>query len=340
MAEYLEAIRLKPGLPEAHNGLGNALKDQGKLPDAVAEYREAIRLKPDLPEAHNNLGTILKVQGKLPEAVAEFRVAIRLNHDYHMPHYNLGNALAAQRKLSEAVAEFRVAIRLKPDYPETHCNLGHALRLQGQFEAALAAVQRGHELGTKTPGWRYPSAQWVLEAKRLVELDRRLPELLAGKTKPTNAAEQVEFAEFCGASKHKYLAAVRLYADAFQAEPNLVNDLVKGHRYNAACDAAIAAAGKDEGAKKIDDPERARLRTLALGWLRDDLAAWSKRLDGGKPANLALVAGKMRHWQQDADLAAVRDADALAKLPETERAEWLKLWQDVEALLKRTAEAK
>ena len=48
----------------------------------------------------------------------------------------------------------------------------------------------------------------------------------------------------------------------------------------------------------------------------------------------------MRHWQQNADLAAVRDADALAKLPETERAEWHKLWQDVEALLKRAGAAK
>ena len=42
-----EAIRLKPDYAEAHNNLGIALTDQGKLDEAVAEYREAIRLKPD-----------------------------------------------------------------------------------------------------------------------------------------------------------------------------------------------------------------------------------------------------------------------------------------------------
>ena len=47
IAEYREAIRLKPDFAEAHNNLGNALQAKGKLDEAIAEYREAIRLKPD-----------------------------------------------------------------------------------------------------------------------------------------------------------------------------------------------------------------------------------------------------------------------------------------------------
>ena len=31
----------------AHNNLGIALDDQGKLEEAIAEYREAIRLQPE-----------------------------------------------------------------------------------------------------------------------------------------------------------------------------------------------------------------------------------------------------------------------------------------------------
>jgi hypothetical protein len=34
----------------------------------------------------------------------------------------------------------------------------------------------------------------------------------------------------------------------------------------------------------------------------------------------------LHHWQQDSDLAGVRDPAALAKMPEAERAEWQKLW--------------
>jgi hypothetical protein len=44
----------------------------------------------------------------------------------------------------------------------------------------------------------------------------------------------------------------------------------------------------------------------------------------------------LRHWQTDADLAGVRDADALAALPESERAAWRALWTRVDALLART----
>ena len=41
------------------------------------------------------------------------------------------------------------------------------------------------------------------------------------------------------------------------------------------------------------------------------------------------------HWQNDGDLAGIRDEAALAKLPEAERKEWQGLWGDVKALLER-----
>lgn len=47
----------------------------------------------------------------------------------------------------------------------------------------------------------------------------------------------------------------------------------------------------------------------------------------------AKVQKTLRHWQKDADLAGVRDAEPLGKLPETERQAWQQLWTDVAALL-------
>ena len=133
IAEYREAMRLKPDFAEAHINLGVALRDQGKLDEAIAEYREALRLKPDHAEAHSNLGLALSDQGKLDEAIAEYREAIRLKPDHAMPRYNLGNALGDQGKLDEAIAEYREAIRLKPDLAEAHINLGNALRIKGSW---------------------------------------------------------------------------------------------------------------------------------------------------------------------------------------------------------------
>jgi hypothetical protein len=98
-----------------------------------------------------------------------------------------------------------------------------------------------------------------------------------------------------------------------------------GHRYNAACAAALVASGKGEDADKLDDKERARLRQQALGWLRGDLDLWAKQVESGKPPVRAAVRQTLQHWQKDTDLASLRDAVALAKLPDAERADFEKL---------------
>jgi hypothetical protein len=46
----------------------------------------------------------------------------------------------------------------------------------------------------------------------------------------------------------------------------------------------------------------------------------------------------MQHWLDDPDFNGVRGPDALAKLPESEREGWQKLWADVAATLARAQE--
>ncbi len=118
----------------------------------------------------------------------------------------------------------------------------------------------------------------------------------------------------------------------------MADDLQAWDRYNAACCAALAAAGQGEGGAKLDDKERGRLRQQSLGWLRADLILWDKQVQAGTPQVRAGVQKTLEHWMEDADLMGVRDAAALAKMPEVERAEWKKLWADVEALRKKAGE--
>ena len=72
---YGRAMQRKPDYAEAHNNLGTAFKDQGKLDEAILCYRRALELKPGFAEAHNNLGNTLTCQGRLVEAVACYRRA-------------------------------------------------------------------------------------------------------------------------------------------------------------------------------------------------------------------------------------------------------------------------
>jgi tetratricopeptide (TPR) repeat protein len=254
-------------------------------------------------------------------------------------HYGLGNALLAKKQLDEAGAEYRKAIALQPDYAEAHCNLAEILRLQGQFSAALDFLKRGHALGSKRKDWPYPSGQWVADAERLVRLEPKLPDLLAGKATPADNGERLGLVEVCRLQS-RYLAGARLYANAFTADPKLADDLKASHRYNAACLAALAAARQGIGADKLDGEEQSRLREQALAWLRAELEQWSKQLDGGRLENRQFARHKLEHWQRDTDLAAVRDAAALKKLSAQEQESWRKLWADVAELLKKAGNAK
>ena len=145
----------------------------------------------------------------------------------------------------------------------------------------------------------------------------------------------MSFARLCYLKK-LYADSARIYRDAFNAKPEWADDLQESHRYNAACAAALAGAGKGEGADKMDDKDRVRLRQQALDWLRADLALWGKKAESGGPAARTALQTTLRHWQEDADLAGVRDAAALDKMPESERGDWKKLWADVGKLLKKS----
>jgi tetratricopeptide (TPR) repeat protein len=63
----------------AHINLGWALKDQGRLGEAIEQYRRALEIRPDSAEARNKLGVALALQGKLDEALAEFILAVKFD---------------------------------------------------------------------------------------------------------------------------------------------------------------------------------------------------------------------------------------------------------------------
>jgi eukaryotic-like serine/threonine-protein kinase len=163
-------------------------------------------------------------------------------------------------------------------------------------------------------------------------LEAKLSEFLAGKATATDNRERFGFLEVCRLER-RHVAAAQVFAEAFRADPKLTDDLKVFHRYNAACSAALAAAGQGTDADKLDDQERRRLRNQALAWLRVDREQRAKGLEEGKPEDRRVMRATLEHWQRDTDLASVRDADALQKLAAEERESWQKLWADLAELL-------
>jgi hypothetical protein len=158
--------------------------------------------------------------------------------------------------------------------------------------------------------------------------------VLRGEDKPKDAAEGIGFADFAYNSK-RLGASVRLYTESFRTDPKLAEDTNSGHRYNAACAAALAGTGQGVDKPPLDEPEKARWRKQALDWLRADLVHWTKQAEAGKPEANSLIGQTLQHWKDDTDLAGIRDLDGLAKLPENEQTAYRAFWGDVDALLKK-----
>ena len=141
IAHFEEALRLNPGLADAHNNLGIALAELGHAPEALAEFKRAVALKPDFTKAHTNLSNALRMDGRLPEAIAEGEEAVRLTPDYAGAQDNLGVALADAGRLPEAIVHYREAVRIDPDFPEAHYSLGVALAETGQVPPAIGEFE-------------------------------------------------------------------------------------------------------------------------------------------------------------------------------------------------------
>jgi tetratricopeptide (TPR) repeat protein len=268
----------------------------------------------------------------LDESIAAYRTALRIKPGDAGAHYNLGVALRDQGKLDEAIAQLREAIRIKPDHAEAHSHLAYTLKRQGKFAEALAELRSAHELGSKQPNWRYPSAQWVRDAEQAITLAARLPAVLTGDEAPKDAAEELAFAKLCY-DMGRHSAATGLFAEALKADRKLAEDRQTQYRYAAACAAALAGCGHGKDAPPPDEAARAGLRTQARDWLRAELAAWSKLIESGPPQARPAIAQTLEHWKVDPDLAGLREPDELAKLPKDEQTACRALWAEVDDLL-------
>jgi serine/threonine protein kinase len=296
---------------------------------ASDEFQKVIELDPKNVEAYHNLGVALWKQGKLDEAIAACRTAIELSPLYPVAHDTLASILRDHGQPDAAIAEHRKAIELAPKIAESHSSLGYTLYTLGRLEEAAGAYREAKELGGSAD-----SQKQLRRCQRLLTLGERLQAAIRGEQQPADAELRLDLADLCYHLK-RYARCVRLYADAFAADGKLADDMKALHRYNAACNAALAGCGRGIDANNINDKERARLRQQALDWLRADLAAYGKLLEGGKTANRFQVQQQLQHWRLDTDLVGVRDAKELANLPAAERQAWEKLWTDVATMLKR-----
>ena len=170
------------------------------------------------------------------------------------------------------------------------------------------------------------------EAEALIFPDTEA--FLEQKHEPHDNVERLALLGICR-FKDLNRTSAKLYADAFAADPKLVDDPQVRHRLNAALAAVLAGCGLGKDAALVDETERARWRKQARQWLADELAAENQRLQGASAEDSARSRLLWMRWQADVDLAGLGRPRALDHLSPTERNDCRILLSDVDALVKR-----
>jgi tetratricopeptide (TPR) repeat protein len=232
-------------------------------------------------------------------------------------HNSLGWYLSRKGKTDAAIASLRQAIALAPTNGQAYQNLAWVLDSKGRLDEAIAAYKKAVELVPRN-AWGHTNLGWVLHRKgKTDEAMTCFRKAIGFNPRYVPAHNNLGRALLC---KGKTGAAFTSFRKAIALDPSC--------RYDVACWAALAASSDS------DRDRAARCRKQALAWLNADLAATRQEAASSKAAERTTAKNRMRHWQNDADFAGLRGREALAKLPETERALWHRLWVEVGGILK------
>jgi TolB-like protein/Flp pilus assembly protein TadD len=172
-AEAEEALRLDPGLPQAHGALGWTHYVAGDYVRALEEYAIALEGLPNDAEIIARIGYTHRRLGNWAEVFVAFESATALSPRNANLAYDLGgHSFLANRRYADAVQAYGRAETLAPDLYDAAIHRGHTyVHWQGQVDSLGAIVARlpEHLHLPEIELARVESALWSRDADAMLE---------------------------------------------------------------------------------------------------------------------------------------------------------------------------
>ena len=160
---FREAIDVQPEIEAPHRGLALALRDQGRLEEALRELRTATQLDPADSDAHYTLGSVawaLSLPANMPAAKkgglspadyqalagAEFSKALALSPKDPMLRMNLAILYMDSNRSQDAIQQGEEAVRIAPGDAAAHVILGRCYFASGEEERAAKEYEAATKL--------------------------------------------------------------------------------------------------------------------------------------------------------------------------------------------------
>ena len=125
-ADYEQALKLRPDIPELRANLGLMQHESGNYPEAIRSFQEALRLKPSLYVPNLFLGVDYLHAGKAKEAIPLLLKAEKMNPNDFLPSLTLGRAYNSLGEYASAVREFSRTLRIDSKQSSAWFDMGIA----------------------------------------------------------------------------------------------------------------------------------------------------------------------------------------------------------------------
>lgn len=213
---YRHMIALAPQAGPLYGNLGNFLREQGRLDEAVAVSQESVILSPRSAPAHNDLALALHARGQLDEAITHYQKALEYQPNYAQPCNNLGEIVFSEGRYAEALVYFEEALTRNPKLADAHYNRALTLVALGRKDEAIAAYKKTLQLHYHNSAAHSDLAALFAERGRTQEAIHHFREAI--RIAPDYAEAHFNLAETLARSG-RILEATREYQEVLRIEP-------------------------------------------------------------------------------------------------------------------------
>ena len=146
MAAGVDPARYSARLAEA-----SALRNAGRIAEAIAAYRDVLSIEPGLPDSWYNLAWLLRRNREPQQALDAYDEALRRGIDGPEEVWLNKGVIQADDLLNPgaAIEAYRQALKLNPTYVPALFNLGNAYEDLGDRDAALESYRRILEIAPR-----------------------------------------------------------------------------------------------------------------------------------------------------------------------------------------------
>lgn len=141
-----KALALSPGLPLAHQLLGEIALAQANFPAAIAELEKEQSINPLNGGLYDRLGDAYLRAGQLDQAQHALNRAVLLEPNSTGPYILLGKVLLKQENAVMATMYLERALSMDPSNYITHALLGQAYRAAGRRDDATREFKQAQQL--------------------------------------------------------------------------------------------------------------------------------------------------------------------------------------------------